>query len=237
MVATWSPAPMTTRCAFGTWRRGKPKRRSGPYQLGQCRGSHTRWSPRGLRLRRQHAARLGPGDGGNQNDAPGPYRQVTAVAVTPDGRHVVSGSEDSTLRVWDLATGETKTTLQGHTSSGQCRGSHPRWSPRGLRLRRQHAARLGSEEMEKRSLTFTGDGRSDSVYCGAGQPDNRCRRWFRTIAFPADRRSRQNKAINLRGQNPASEQFGLTRRKITQKPKTASSLRARKLLNRRCASV
>ena len=39
------------------------------------------------------------------------------MAATPDGRHVVSGSEDNTLRVWDLATGETETTLQGHTSS------------------------------------------------------------------------------------------------------------------------
>jgi WD40 repeat protein len=41
---------------------------------------------------------------------------VNAVAVTPDGRHVVSGSSDNTLCVWDLATGETKTMLQGHTS-------------------------------------------------------------------------------------------------------------------------
>jgi WD40 repeat protein len=38
-----------------------------------------------------------------------------AAAVTPDGRHVVSGSGDHTLRVWDLATGETKMILQGHT--------------------------------------------------------------------------------------------------------------------------
>jgi WD40 repeat protein len=42
---------------------------------------------------------------------------VYAVAVTPDGRHVVSGYGDKTLRVWDLATGVTKTTLQGHTGS------------------------------------------------------------------------------------------------------------------------
>ena len=27
---------------------------------------------------------------------------------------MVSGSHDHTLRVWDLATGETKTTLHGH---------------------------------------------------------------------------------------------------------------------------
>jgi WD40 repeat protein len=38
--------------------------------------------------------------------------------VTPDGRHVVSGSDDKTLRVWDLATGETTVTLQGHAGPG-----------------------------------------------------------------------------------------------------------------------
>jgi WD40 repeat protein len=31
---------------------------------------------------------------------------VDAVAVTPDGRHVVSGSFDRTLRVWDLEDGK-----------------------------------------------------------------------------------------------------------------------------------
>jgi WD40 repeat protein len=46
---------------------------------------------------------------------PGHTEQVNAVAVTPDGRRVVSGSNDNSLRVWGLATGETKTTLQGHT--------------------------------------------------------------------------------------------------------------------------
>ena len=40
---------------------------------------------------------------------------VSAVAITPDGRRAVSGSDDSTLRVWDLETGQTLTTLQGHT--------------------------------------------------------------------------------------------------------------------------
>jgi NB-ARC domain/WD domain, G-beta repeat/APAF-1 helical domain len=42
---------------------------------------------------------------------------VYAVAVTADGRYVVSGSRDNTLRVWEVATGETKRTLQGHTES------------------------------------------------------------------------------------------------------------------------
>ena len=32
----------------------------------------------------------------------------------PDGRRVVSGSDDKTLKVWDVATGECVATLQGH---------------------------------------------------------------------------------------------------------------------------
>jgi WD40 repeat protein len=36
------------------------------------------------------------------------------VAITPDCRYAVSGSSDTTLRIWDLAKGETKTTLYGH---------------------------------------------------------------------------------------------------------------------------
>src|SRR6185503_11419600 len=42
---------------------------------------------------------------------------VTACAVTPDGRHVVSASYDHTLKVWDLASGRALATLEGHTSS------------------------------------------------------------------------------------------------------------------------
>ena len=37
--------------------------------------------------------------------------------MTPDGRQVVSGSDDKTLRVWDLASGETVRTLSGHTGA------------------------------------------------------------------------------------------------------------------------
>ena len=33
----------------------------------------------------------------------------------PDGRRVVSGSNDNTLKVWDVATGECVATLEGHS--------------------------------------------------------------------------------------------------------------------------
>ena len=31
---------------------------------------------------------------------------VNSVAYSPDGKHVVSGSDDRTVKVWDVATGK-----------------------------------------------------------------------------------------------------------------------------------
>ncbi|HEX3599616.1 MAG TPA: protein kinase, partial [Lacipirellulaceae bacterium] len=42
---------------------------------------------------------------------------VRSVAFSPNGQLVLSGSEDNTLRVWDVATGEAMKTLRGHGSS------------------------------------------------------------------------------------------------------------------------
>ena len=39
---------------------------------------------------------------------------VFCVAVTPDGKMVVSGSMDNTLKMWDLETGQCRATLEGH---------------------------------------------------------------------------------------------------------------------------
>lgn len=44
---------------------------------------------------------------------------VNAVAITPDGTQLVSGSTDHPLRVWDLTTGNIVMTLHGHTGTVQ----------------------------------------------------------------------------------------------------------------------
>ena len=40
---------------------------------------------------------------------------VRSVAVSPDGKWAASGSEDKTVKIWDLETGECRATLGGHT--------------------------------------------------------------------------------------------------------------------------
>lgn len=41
---------------------------------------------------------------------------VGSVAVSPDGTWAASGSDDSTVKIWDLETGECRATLEGHSS-------------------------------------------------------------------------------------------------------------------------
>jgi len=42
---------------------------------------------------------------------------VTSVAISPDGNYIVSGSDDTTVKVWKLGTGRLVRTLKGHEGS------------------------------------------------------------------------------------------------------------------------
>jgi WD40 repeat protein len=61
-----------------------------------------------------------PGAGTNPKPAllqtlEGHNSQVSCVSMTPDGSRAVSGSDDNTLRVWDLENGKCLCTLEGHS--------------------------------------------------------------------------------------------------------------------------
>lgn len=45
------------------------------------------------------------------------HKSVNAVVTTSDGKQIVSGSTDSTIKIWDIETGKNINTLIGHHSS------------------------------------------------------------------------------------------------------------------------
>ncbi|HEX5751249.1 MAG TPA: SIR2 family protein [Archangium sp.] len=67
--------------------------------------------PEGLpALRLRHPVRAGS----SERTLEGHRGWVRGCAVTPDGRRVVSASDDKTLKVWDVETGQELATLRGH---------------------------------------------------------------------------------------------------------------------------
>ncbi len=54
-----------------------------------------------------------------QLDTGGHMARITGIAFTPDGRQLVSASDDKTIRLWDLASGKTVRTIRGDSAPGQ----------------------------------------------------------------------------------------------------------------------
>ena len=55
---------------------------------------------------------------------------VLAVAWSPNGQRIASGSGDKTVQVWDAATGDIVFTYHGHTKGVEAVA----WSPDGQRI-------------------------------------------------------------------------------------------------------
>ena len=120
----------------------------GPHRPCHRGGGDARRHPRGGRGR-PHAQGVDLASGRLLATLEGHTDHVTAVAVTPDGTRVVSGSLDKTLKVWDLASGRLLATLEGHsqvavtpTPGG---GGDARRHPRGGRGR-PHAQGVGPRQ-------------------------------------------------------------------------------------------
>jgi WD40 repeat protein len=52
-------------------------------------------------------------------------KTVGGVAFSPDGRQLLTGSDDATLRIWDLATGKEVRRFEGHTAAVTSVAWHP----------------------------------------------------------------------------------------------------------------
>lgn len=51
-------------------------------------------------------------------DTGGHTATINSIAFTPDGTHLLSASDDKTIRVWDLTTGKTVRTIRGAVGPG-----------------------------------------------------------------------------------------------------------------------
>jgi WD40 repeat protein len=92
------------------------------------------------------------------------------VAVTPDGRRAVSASGDQTLRLWDLGTGQTIRSFEGHTDRVWAVAVTPD-GRRAVSASRDQTLRLW--DLGTGQTIRPLEGHTDSVWAVAVTPDGR----------------------------------------------------------------
>ncbi|TGO17002.1 hypothetical protein BPAE_0455g00010 [Botrytis paeoniae] len=108
----------------------------------------------------------------------GHKNSVFSVAFSPDGKQVVSGSRDNTIRLWNTATGQQiQPTLNGHTSSVNSVAFSPdvAFSPNGKQVvsgSRDNTIRLWNTETELQ-IQLTLNGHTSSINSVAFSPDSK----------------------------------------------------------------
>src|SRR5574341_184038 len=164
-----------------------------------ARGSQP--APRtGAALQRASCLEDGPRDfGGHTNE-------IFSVAFSPDGKYMLTGSNDWTARLWDARTGQVVHVFSGHTSGV----TSVAFSPDGkyvLTGSLDSIARLWETQTGKVVRTFVGhpvlifsvDFSTDGKYVLTGSGDKTARMW--------DAQSGQVMRT-VTGHNPASDQCG-----------------------------
>lgn len=79
------------------------------------------WRLGGLPTSTHHGQALAPKNGECIRVFEGHKDFVLSVALTPDGKWVMSGSKDRGVQFWDPETGQAQLMLQGHKNSGMLR--------------------------------------------------------------------------------------------------------------------
>ena len=95
---------------------------------------------------------------------------VYSVAFSPDGKQVVSGSGDMTIRLWNAVTGAELQTLEGHSGSVYCVAFSPD-SKRFVSGSGDKTVRLWDAVTGAALQTL--EGHSSWVYCVALSPDGK----------------------------------------------------------------
>jgi hypothetical protein len=100
----------------------------------------------------------------------GHSRYVTSVAFSPDGKRIVSGSNDATLKIWDTETRQETDTLKGHSD----RVIGVAFSPDGKRIASgslDKTLKVWGSQTGKEMLTLRGH--AFAVWCVAFSPDGK----------------------------------------------------------------
>jgi len=95
---------------------------------------------------------------------------VSAVAWSPDGKRIASGSGDHTVQVWDAASGGHVLTYRGHSSDVTCLS----WSPDGKNIVSGSIdGKIEVWDATTGNHIYTYTGHSDAVFDVAWSPDGK----------------------------------------------------------------
>ncbi|NEQ82242.1 MAG: hypothetical protein F6K26_18900 [Moorea sp. SIO2I5] len=112
------------------------------------------------------------------------YESLTTLSITPDGNHVIAGSTNSTIKVWNLETRKLSFVLKGHRKEITSLAI----TPDGKYLvsgSKDKTIKIWNLETRKECFTLTGHGDSvntlavtpDGKYVVSGSKDNTIKIW------------------------------------------------------------